>query len=77
MQEWYESPSCRVPVSILVNGKSRMSDQKFDCDSAEVTKYLEGAGGSFPKVPAVADVSTSYEQFTVHPGKKYRFRIRK
>ena len=75
VQEWYESPSCRVPVSILVNGKSRMSDQKFDCDSAEVTKYLEGAGGSFPKVPAVADVSTSYEQFTVHPGKKYRFRI--
>ena len=44
LQEWCKSPTCQVPVSILVNGKSRIPDQTFYCDDEETRKYLQGHG---------------------------------
>ena len=78
LQEWYKSPTCQVPVSILVNGKSRRSIKSFDCnDEKEVNKYLRGFGGHFDKAdePSTKTFTTNYEVFKVRPGMKYRFRI--
>ena len=79
LQEWYESPVCQVPVSILVNGKGRVPEKKFVCDDDEEdAKYLKGHGGHFAKkdyIPSENDVKTNYEVFKVRPGKPYRFRI--
>ena len=79
LQEWYESPVCQVPVSILVNGKGRVPEKKFDCDDDEEdAKYLKGHGGHFAKkdfIPSENHVYTTYEEFRVRLGGPYRFRI--
>jgi len=82
LQEWYQSPTCVVPVSILVNGKSRIKKKINGCGDVNATnRYLRGLGASFPKVDQnpthklrnVPD--TSYEIFNVKPSQVYRFRI--
>ena len=82
LQEWYKSPTCQVPVSILVNGKSRIPKQTFYCDDEETRKYLQGHGAKFPKMNSEPLVRTSYEIFRVsnkknkkNKGNIYRFRI--
>ena len=65
-------------LSILVNGKSRMPDWKFNCNNeVEVSKYLQGRGGNFEKsqVDHSKNADTQYEIFKVKSGEKYRFRI--
>ena len=50
LQEWYESPTLQVPISILVNGKGRVAGQVYDSsDHVEVNKYLMGHGSSLKK----------------------------
>ena len=79
MQEWYESPTIQVPVSILVNGKGRIGQNKHDYHEEELRKYLQGFGGEFFKVAVspdeTVDFETQYAQFRVRPERKYRFRI--
>ena len=66
LQEWYDSPTCQVPISILVNGKGRIAEQKFDCKNTnELNKYERGIGGIFEKVEYLptknGEFSTNYE----------------
>merc|ERR1719153_671550 len=82
LQEWYQSPTCVVPVSILVNGKSRIKDKINGCGDEQATnRYLRGLGASFPKVDFEPThklrgaPDTSYEIFNVKPSQVYRFRI--
>lgn len=75
LQEWYSGSGCNNPVSILVNGKSRLSDKTLDCDKKEALHYFQGLGGSFPRVSTPAHQDTAYEQFRVEPGQTYRFRV--
>ena len=76
VQEWYESPTYQVPVSILVNGIGRVAEKKFRCnDLVEVNKYLQGLGRQFQFTPNAENPTTNYTVFPVEPGKTYRFRI--
>ena len=40
LQEWYDSPTCQVPISILVNGK-KVNSQKLKLPSGKVLKGEE------------------------------------
>ena len=80
LQEWYDSPTCQVPISILVNGKGRIADKKFDCRNAnELNKYERGIGGIFEKVEYLptknGEFTTNYESFKVDFSGTYRLRI--
>ena len=55
-----------------------MPDWKFNCSNeVEVSKYLKGHGGNFPKssVDHSKHADTQYEIFKVKFGQKYRFRV--
>ena len=88
LQEWYESPTLQVPISILVNGKSKISGNEiFDSsDYVEVNKYLRGIGANLKKKnnPYQTHPNAKYEVFKLarknNPQPKqqaisYRFRI--
>ena len=51
IERWYKGNHNETfPCSILVNGKSRMPDWKFNCNNlVMVSKYLRGQGGNFEK----------------------------
>jgi len=77
LQEWYESPTNQVPVSILINGKGRMGDKKHVGEDEEILNFLKGKGGTFETVEYnIGEHTTNFPIFDVEPfGKKYRFRI--
>ena len=81
LQEWYVNPVCQVPVTILCNGKSKVSKNMTvnDCsDKIEVNNYLRGFGGNFPKItyPFKTNPKAKYEVFNLpKKAKFYRFRI--
>ena len=78
VQEWYISPTCQAPVSILVNGKSKVAEWVFEClDLLKVNSYLRGIGAVFNKIPNpfITDPVGQYATFNLEKGKTYRFRI--
>ena len=80
LQEWYDSPTCQVPVSILVNGKGRIPDKKFNCKNTnEVNRYLRGLGGNFDQEDYFptkrGNFPTNYESFKILSSGIYRLRL--
>ncbi len=80
LQEWYRNPVHQVPVSILCNGKGKVSkNQTLDySDFEENNKYLRGFGGVFKKIDNTykTNPKAKYEVFYLpKKGKYYRFRI--
>ena len=78
VQEWYNSTTCQAPVSILVNGKSKVSAVSDCSDTELVNKYLRGVGAVFPKLPfpnTLRSTGAKYAEFNLEKGKTYRFRI--
>ena len=87
VQEWYESPTCQVPVSLLINGKGRLSNSststkddlkcvKNICDDDEKTNsFLRGFGADFNKTILKCPNDDGYEVFEAKPYTEYRFRI--
>ena len=87
VNEWYESPSCQVPVSLLINGKGRLSNSsnstqddvscvKYTCDDPEKTNsFLRGFGADFGTVITECPDDDGYEVFEIEKNTDYRFRI--
>ena len=77
LQEWYESPAKKVPMSILVNGKAKLADKVFDgSNKTEINKFLMGIGGYFGYNELLGTIETNYKVFNIDQiGKNYRFRI--
>ena len=86
LQEWYESPVCQIPVSILVNGKGRVGRdtngqgcKSYGCgdgsDENEINKFLKGKGGKFPNHKKDCPKDRGYTVFTAKPNTEYRYRI--
>eukprot|EP00092_Neocalanus_flemingeri_P067909 GFUD01082936.1.p1 GENE.GFUD01082936.1~~GFUD01082936.1.p1 ORF type:complete len:822 (-),score=120.73 GFUD01082936.1:1221-3419(-) len=80
LQEWYESSTNQVPVSILINGNGRTGEYINTGEDAEITKHLKGKGGSFQlkknKYFDRNNFKTNYEECIINePGKTYRFRV--
>eukprot|EP00092_Neocalanus_flemingeri_P037130 GFUD01040418.1.p1 GENE.GFUD01040418.1~~GFUD01040418.1.p1 ORF type:complete len:1040 (+),score=193.32 GFUD01040418.1:3-3122(+) len=84
LQEWYESSTKQIPVSILINGHGRIGEEKNKVvagdDESEVTlNYLKGKGGRFQcarnedHIPD--NYTTNYAEFDVLANTKYRFRV--
>ena len=70
----------QTPVSILIKGQGRVGEQKLAGSDEEILKHLQGKGGKFQYVSndeyvGPDNFTTSYPEFYVEPGKKYRFRI--
>ena len=85
VQEWYEETTCQAPVSILINGKGRVSAvssdtqdmcKKNNCSNPEKTnRYLKGVGETLDAVETECPDDDGYAEFTAEPDTLYRFRI--
>ena len=78
IQEWYESPTRQVPMSILINGKGRVGYFIFDSDDLDLTNnYLRGLGATFNTKPNPHQIhhDTNYAAFDLEKGYTYRFRL--
>ena len=77
--EWTEQGDEGAVQSILVNGKSKLPNQTFGADEAHLKKVMNGSVGDFPTVETEKrihpNIKPSYEEFSVKPGKIYRFRL--
>eukprot|EP00092_Neocalanus_flemingeri_P093776 GFUD01119213.1.p1 GENE.GFUD01119213.1~~GFUD01119213.1.p1 ORF type:complete len:832 (+),score=108.53 GFUD01119213.1:2-2497(+) len=80
LQEWYESSTNQVPVSLLINGNGRIGALMNTGDDEQITAHLTGKGTCFcltkNKHFDPVNFTTKYTEFHVkQPGYQYRFRI--
>eukprot|EP00092_Neocalanus_flemingeri_P054542 GFUD01064242.1.p1 GENE.GFUD01064242.1~~GFUD01064242.1.p1 ORF type:complete len:725 (+),score=89.37 GFUD01064242.1:295-2469(+) len=79
LQEWYESSTNQVPVSLLVNGNGRIGELINTGDDEQITAHLKGKGACFNltenKHFHPDNFTTNYTEFHVKPGYQYRFRV--
>eukprot|EP00092_Neocalanus_flemingeri_P037132 GFUD01040420.1.p1 GENE.GFUD01040420.1~~GFUD01040420.1.p1 ORF type:complete len:791 (+),score=105.74 GFUD01040420.1:346-2373(+) len=79
LQEWYESSTNQVPVSLLINGNGRIGELINTGDDEQITAHLKGKGACFNltenKHFHPDNFTTNYTEFHVKPGFQYRFRV--